>query len=113
MIVLTLINFATMRSLPTYGFQQRFTSEAPLVSSSRVEQVDMRAGSQSPAAAIGEQNSTVAEEQASSRDGAVLVGTPSIIEPQKITASTAPSAAKANVLPTALEVLHVRQKIVT
>jgi chlorobactene glucosyltransferase len=32
MIVLTLINFATMRSLPTYGFQQRFTPEAPLVS---------------------------------------------------------------------------------
>jgi chlorobactene glucosyltransferase len=32
MVVLTLINFATMRSLPTYGFQQRFTPEAPLVS---------------------------------------------------------------------------------
>ena len=32
MVVLTLLNFVTQRTLATFGFQQRFTADAPLVS---------------------------------------------------------------------------------
>ncbi len=32
MVVMTILNFFTLRTLATYGFQQRFTADAPLVS---------------------------------------------------------------------------------